>query len=90
MKCCRRFRVSGRVQGVFYRAATQAKARQCHLTGWVRNLPDGCVELIACGAEAGLDELARWLWLGPPRAEVKQVVQEEVAQSAFSDFLIRD
>jgi len=89
MNRCRRFLVSGRVQGVFFRAATEATARRLGVTGWVRNLADGSVELVACGAEAKLSELERWLWQGPPRARVEQVQSREAELQSFSDFSIR-
>ena len=88
MTCCRRFLVSGHVQGVFYRAATQAAARRLGLGGWVRNLADGNVELIACGDAAKLKELERWLWQGPPRARVAQVTVTAVERQSFADFTI--
>lgn len=89
MSLCRRFRVAGRVQGVFYRAGTQATARQLGLTGWVRNCADGAVELLACGEEAKLQELERWLWQGPPHAKVEQVMVQECAEQSFAGFSVR-
>lgn len=90
MNSCRHFLVSGRVQGVFFRAATQATAHRLGLTGWVRNLPDGRVELVACGAEEKLKQLEAWLWQGPPHARVEQVVSAAAApQQAFKDFGMR-
>jgi acylphosphatase len=65
--------VAGRVQGVFYRAATADEAARLALDGWVKNLPDGCVEVVAVGAEDALAALARWLWQGPPAARVARV-----------------
>lgn len=89
MSSCRHFLVSGQVQGVFFRASAEAAARRLGLTGWVRNLRDGRVELVACGVESSLKELERWLWQGPPRARVTQVeVKETVAQS-FAGFSVR-
>ena len=89
MNLCRRFVVSGRVQGVFYRASTQDTARRLGLTGWVRNLADGRVELVACGPEGKLAELERWLWQGPPNAEVVSVEVSEVTDQSFSGFTVR-
>jgi acylphosphatase len=89
MSCCRRFLVSGQVQGVFFRASAESTARRLGLTGWVRNLRDGRVELIACGEEAQLEELERWLWQGPPHARVEQVVSADVEMQAFRDFSVR-
>ncbi|MGE0372536.1 MAG: acylphosphatase [Gammaproteobacteria bacterium] len=70
---CIRCLVSGRVQGVYYRAATRRQAQALGLTGWVCNLPDGRVELVAMGDEDLLRELRDWLWQGPPRAGVVAV-----------------
>ena len=89
MNCCRRFVVSGRVQGVFYRASTETTARRLDLTGWVRNLPDGRVELMACGEEAKLGELEQWLWQGPPHTQVEQVTVLDVEFQAFAGFSMR-
>jgi len=73
---CRRFVVSGRVQGVFYRASTREQAQQLGLTGWVRNCSDGSVELVACGEESVLIELESWLWQGPQYARVTAIQVE--------------
>jgi len=64
------FWVTGRVQGVYFRKSTQDTARNLGLTGWVRNLPDGRVEGVACGERAALDQLVTWLQNGPELAEV--------------------
>jgi acylphosphatase len=84
-----RFLVSGVVQGVFYRAGTRAQALQLGLTGHAHNLPDGCVEVLAHGEPAALDALERWLWQGPPAAQVERVERSEpddhgIAPSGFS------
>ena len=81
--------VSGQVQGVFFRASAQDTARKLGLTGWVRNLRDGRVELVACGEEAKLKELEHWLWQGPPHARVTQVEVDEAAPESFSVFDVR-
>jgi len=88
MPQCLRFLISGRVQGVFYRAATEATARSLGLTGWVRNRKDGDVELVACGTSAQLEALERWLWQGPPQAQVTGVQRTPVAQQTYADFTI--
>ena len=62
--------VRGRVQGVAYRASTQHKARELGLTGWVRNLEDGSVELEAQGAADVIDALQTWCHRGPSLAKV--------------------
>jgi len=72
-----RFVVSGRVQGVFYRASTQRTAQQMGLSGWVRNRRNGDVELVALGAPDALARLEDWLWRGPDLARVETVRREE-------------
>ncbi len=88
MSQCRRFLVTGSVQGVFYRAATQETARRLGLTGWVRNLADGGVELVACGDETKLKQLEEWLWQGPPHTRATQVTATGAGHHAFTDFTI--
>ena len=58
-------KVTGKVQGVFYRASTRDTARALGLTGWVKNMPDGSVELEAQGPEDKLEQLVIWLNQGP-------------------------
>jgi len=74
-----RFKIEGRVQGVYYRASAQEEAIRLGLTGWVRNLPDGAVETVACGTIAQLAAFEDWLWRGPRRAKVTQVIVEVYA-----------
>lgn len=88
MACCRHFFVSGRVQGVFYRAFTQETARRLGLTGWVRNLPDGRVELVACGEPSRIAELESRLWQGPPHAKVEAVNGRDAELHSFTDFRV--
>lgn len=68
-----RFLVSGRVQGVFFRASTRQQALALGLEGVARNLADGHVEVIVRGDDAAISALARWLQHGPPAARVDQV-----------------
>ena len=89
-----RLRVSGRVQGVCYRASTQERARALGLSGWVRNAPDGAVEIDAQGQAAQLDALIAWCHQGPPAARVDDVQVEwvaphEEAQADRDEFRIR-
>lgn len=81
--------VKGRVQGVFYRQATVEKARELGITGWVTNLPDGDVELLACGEEDTLEILRQWLWQGPPAAEVKELFVQHQAMQDLEDFVVQ-
>lgn len=68
-----RFLVSGKVQGVFFRASTREHALDLGLSGRATNLPDGRVEVIADGEAAAVDALERWLRQGPPMAHVDRV-----------------
>ena len=70
--------VSGRVQGVFYRASAQQRARAAGIAGHARNLPDGRVEVFACGEEQAVLEFVAWLWVGPSAAKVIDVAVELV------------
>jgi len=71
-----RFLVSGRVQGVAFRAHTRREAEALALTGHARNLPDGRVEVVAHGDARAIERLAGWLRQGPPLAHVDEVVRE--------------
>lgn len=84
---CRRFVVSGRVQGVWFRASTRDQAQRLGIAGHARNLPDGRVEVVACGSEAALDALAAWLWRGPELARVEDVTSETLPEQAPSGFV---
>jgi acylphosphatase len=66
----RRFLVTGKVQGVFFRQSTRLEAKRLGLKGSARNLADGSVEVWAQGSAAALDALHRWLKRGPPHARV--------------------
>jgi acylphosphatase len=81
--------VSGRVQGVFFRASTRDRARALGLVGRARNLPDGRVEVIASGREADLAALRNWLREGPPQAVVTGLECEPCAEESFGEFAIR-
>jgi acylphosphatase len=74
----RRCVVSGRVQGVFYRASARQRAMSAGITGYARNLQDGTVEVLACGEEPAVLEFIRWLWVGPSAAKVSAVKIEPV------------
>ena len=89
MPLCRRYLVSGRVQGVSYRANAERAAQRIGVRGWVRNLDDGRVEALAVGSAEELAEFYAWLRRGPRFAEVTDVeVFEEPAQ-VHADFVIR-
>lgn len=81
--------VLGQVQGVFFRASTLEQAQSLNLTGWVQNLPDGSVEIVAEGQRYALDDLVTWCRRGPPAAEVADVIVRWGAhQSEFRTFMI--
>ncbi|HET7922656.1 MAG TPA: acylphosphatase [Gammaproteobacteria bacterium] len=82
MNVCRRCFVSGRVQGVFYRASTARRAHELGVTGYARNLADGRVEVLACGEIQAVSALCDWLWQGPPAARVESVT---IAESECPD-----
>jgi len=69
---CRLFRIEGRVQGVWFRESTRREAEPLGITGYAKNMPDGSVEVLACGEPGALDQLARWLEQGPPLAQVER------------------
>jgi acylphosphatase len=78
MAIARRCFVSGRVQGVFYRASTREKAESLGVRGYVRNMPDGQVEVLAVGEPKAVEVLVEWLWRGPPAAHVANVEVQHV------------
>ena len=85
---CRHFIVTGRVQGVWYRVSTQDQAQSLGLRGQVRNCPDGCVEVIACGEPEALNALEAWLWDGPADARVRSVDANPADDPGRRDFVI--
>lgn len=80
--------ISGQVQGVWYRASTKEKATQLGLTGWVKNLKDGRVEVYAHGEASILEDFEKWLWQGPQLAKVNNVVKEETNFETLSKFQV--
>ncbi|WP_434151268.1 acylphosphatase [Methylocaldum gracile subsp. desertum] len=82
--------VGGVVQGVFFRAAACERASILGLRGWVRNLPDGRVEILAEGASERIAEFLDWCASGPPRAKVDSLeVIEEIPVEEFTTFEVR-
>ena len=83
-------RVEGLVQGVYFRDYAQKEARSLELSGWVRNRPDGTVEVVLEGEEENVGQMIAWLHIGPPQAEVTEVqVTEEQALGDKTAFAIR-
>ena len=87
----KRLRITGRVQGVAFRASTVTAARTLGLAGWVSNGADGSVEAVAEGDEAGVAAFIRWCHHGPPAARVDyiEVTDEPVHRTLPEPFTIR-
>jgi len=81
--------VSGKVQGVFYRQSTKELAIALELKGHVKNLPDDTVEIVVTGEDEQIDKLVKWCHVGPPKAEVADVVVSELSLQTFDKFVIQ-
>lgn len=79
---CRKCLVDGRVQGVFYRATVARRARELAISGYARNLPDGRVEVLACGDEMAVQAFVKWLWIGSSASKVTSVEVTDAALAA--------
>lgn len=84
-----RIHVTGKVQGVFYRASAQAKAKELGLNGWVRNEADGSVLIEAEGQDQKLEKLVSWCQQGPGAAQVEGVHTEEIIPEGVNSFEVR-
>ncbi len=84
----RRLIVAGRVQGVNYRVACAREADRLGLAGFVRNLPDGRVEVVAEGPRDAVERLATWCGGGPPLARVEGVDSREELPEGLSRFAV--
>jgi acylphosphatase len=83
-----RARISGRVQGVFFRASCADRAKALGLSGWVRNASDGGVEAAFEGEDAGVESMLAWCRKGPPHAEVDRVDVLEEAPTGAEGFRV--
>ena len=81
--------VSGRVQGVFYRRTTYQEALARGIYGWVRNCPDGRVEVMLQGERETVEQMRDWLWKGSEASEVCSVESQEVPSQPFTQFEVR-
>ncbi len=86
MNVCLHCRVYGRVQGVFFRGSTQTEAKVFGLSGWAKNMPDGTVDVMACGSQENVAKLHQWLMHGPSMANVKRLECEELAYQHYDSF----
>ena len=80
--------VFGKVQGVYFRQSTYEKALLYNLIGNVKNLPNGAVEINVTGEPTNINKMLDWCRIGPAKAEVKEVLYEEVEFINFVDFVI--
>lgn len=78
--------VSGKVQGVWYRKYTLDKAVELKLTGFVKNLPDDTVYILATGTAEQIQQLITWCWMGSPKSKVSNVIVEEGELMEFERF----
>ena len=81
--------VSGRVQGVWYRAWTEKTAKGLGLAGWVRNRRDGSVEAVLSGDAAVVEAMLAALWEGPPLAQVSAVERHEHNEAVGPEFFVK-
>lgn len=80
--------VEGRVQGVYFRGATRDQAQRLGVTGYARNLPDGRVEVLACGPQTAVAQLCEWLRSGPPMARVSDLSCEPREYRSWPGFAV--
>jgi len=85
-RLCMRFYISGKVQGVWFRASAKEEAVKLQISGWARNLIDGRVEVFACGTKMQLEEFYAWLQHGPQFAEVNEILCDIVSWEEYSGF----
>ncbi len=85
-RACRRFLVSGEVQGVWFRESTRRVATRLGLDGSAFNLPDGRVEVVAVGSGKDIAQLSAWLRHGPAMARVDEVVEETIGDPGLQGF----
>lgn len=84
----RHIQVTGKVQGVFFRASAVRKAQELGIAGWVKNVPDGSVAAEAEGEEAGVETFIGWCRQGPPGARVAEVKVEDGTVKRYESFEI--
>jgi acylphosphatase len=83
---CMRCYISGKVQGVWFRASAKMEADKLQISGWARNLIDGRVEVFACGKENQLEQFYTWLQHGPKLARVDSHTREDLPWEVYSEF----
>jgi acylphosphatase len=88
MKVCYVTKVSGDVQGVYFRASSQQQAIDFGLSGYAKNLTDGTVEVLVCGDQTNVDKMLIWLEHGPETASVEYMEQKQVKCKEYNFFSI--
>lgn len=83
-------RITGQVQGVFYRQSAFKEAKKLKISGWVQNMPDGSVEALVGGKESKLSKMLAWFHVGPESAKVSSVATEPVEDEPTGPFEIRE
>lgn len=87
MKCLEII-ITGKVQGVFFRKSAKEAAIKLGIKGQARNLPDGSVQIIACGENDNLEKLIQWCHHGSSAARVENVIIKEILNAEYSSFSI--
>lgn len=80
--------ISGKVQGVFYRATAKKKAEELHINGWIKNTVNGDVEAMVTGKKEEIDQFVEWCKSGPDRAIVTGVKMHQAALQRFESFRV--
>ena len=84
----KRFRIIGRVQGVFFRRSACIQAQKLGLVGWVKNSQNGSVQAYACGDIGAMRQFESWLNKGPPQSVVAEVFTSDATVEGLSDFFV--
>ncbi len=80
--------ITGKVQGVFFRKYTCEAAAAIGITGFVKNLPDQSVYILATGTTEQLEEFINWCWQGSPGSKVEKVEVKEMELQGFNSFTV--
>jgi acylphosphatase len=80
--------IKGKVQGVYYRLAAKDEADKLGITGWVKYISEGRVEIMATGTEGQLQQFTEWCRTGPEKAVVTNVIVTPLSEQAFDEFMI--
>ncbi len=81
--------VKGKVQGVFYRATAKKIADENNIVGWVQNMEDGNVEILATAPDEALQTFIEWCYQGPRMAKVTEIKKENKEEQPFNEFMVK-